>query len=111
MFLDQGTYQGSRILSPMSIRAMTSPQSPGSATDARGYGWDLGSIYSSPRGDVFREGYGHTGFTGTSLWVHPQSDSFVILLTNRVHPDGGKDINHLRGAVANIVAASIADTH
>lgn len=109
MFLDQGTYPGGRILSPMSIQAMTSPQSPANATDARGYGWDLGSIYSSPRGDIFGGGYGHTGFTGTSLWIHPSTDSFVILLTNRVHPDGGKDINHLRGAVANIVAASISD--
>lgn len=111
MFLDQGTYPGGRVLSPMSIRAMTSPQSPPNSTDVRGYGWDLGSMYSSPRGDVFREGYGHTGFTGTSLWVYPPNDVFVILLTNRVHPDGGKDINHLRGAVANVVAAAITDTH
>jgi CubicO group peptidase (beta-lactamase class C family) len=109
MFLDQGTYPGGRILSPLSIQAMTNPQSPANASDLRGYGWDLGSIYSSPRGDIFKGGYGHTGFTGTSLWIHPPTDSFVILLTNRVHPDGGKDINHLRGAVANIVAASISD--
>ena len=109
MFLDHGTYPGGRILSPASIEAMTSPQSPANASDIRGYGWDLESIYSSPRGDIFKTGFGHTGFTGTSLWIHPQSDSFVILLTNRVHPDGGKDINHLRGAVANVVAASIAD--
>jgi CubicO group peptidase (beta-lactamase class C family) len=109
MFLDQGTYPGGRILSPMSIQAMTSPQSPANASDLRGYGWDLGSIYSSPRGDIFRAGYGHTGFTGTSLWIHPPTDSFVVLLTNRVHPDGGKDINHLRGAVANVLAASITD--
>jgi CubicO group peptidase (beta-lactamase class C family) len=109
MFLDQGTHPGGRILSPMSIQAMTSIQSPAYATDARGYGWDLASIYSSPRGDIFRGGYGHTGFTGTSLWIHPSTDSFVILLTNRVHPDGGKDINHLRGAIANIDAASNSD--
>jgi CubicO group peptidase (beta-lactamase class C family) len=109
MFLDQGTYPGGRILSPMSIHAMTSPQSPEIGTDVRGYGWDLDSIYSSPRGDLFRGGYGHTGFTGTSLWIHPPTDSFVIILTNRVHPDGGKDINHLRGAVANIVAASVSE--
>ena len=109
MFLDQGTYPGGRILSPMSIRAMTAPQSPANAADVRGYGWDLGSVYSSPRGDIFDGGYGHTGFTGTSLWIHPPTDSFVILLTNRVHPNGGKDINHLRGAVANIVAASVSD--
>ena len=109
MFLDQGTYPGGRILSPMSIQAMTSPQSPANATDVRGYGWDLQSAYSAPRGDIFRGGYGHTGFTGASLWIHPSADTFVILLSNRVHPDGGKDINHLRGAISNIVAASISD--
>jgi CubicO group peptidase (beta-lactamase class C family) len=73
----------------------------------RGFGWDLESTYSAPRGDLFKGGYGHTGFTGTSLWIHPASDAFVIILSNRVHPDGGKDINHLRGVIANIVASSI----
>jgi CubicO group peptidase (beta-lactamase class C family) len=107
--LGMGTIQGVRLLSPMSIRAMTSPQSPANLLEVRGFGWDLESSYSSPRGDVFKGGYGHTGFTGTSLWVHPPTDTFVIILSNRVHPDGGKDINHLRGAVANIVASAISD--
>ena len=107
--LGMGTIQGVRLLSPMSTRAMTSPQSPANLLEIRGFGWDLESSYSSPRGDVFKGGYGHTGFTGTSLWVHPPTDTFVIILSNRVHPDGGKDINHLRGAVANIVASAISD--
>jgi CubicO group peptidase (beta-lactamase class C family) len=109
MLLDEGMYKGKQLLSPLSVRAMTRPQSPFGSPDVRGYGWDLESGYSSPRGDIFEEGYGHSGFTGTSLWIHPPTDSFVILLSNRVHPNGGKDINHLRAAIANIVASSITD--
>jgi CubicO group peptidase (beta-lactamase class C family) len=109
MLLNKGTYQNKRILAPMTVDAMTRPQSPPDALQVRGFGWDLDSVYSSPRGDLLKGGYGHTGFTGTSLWIHPASDAFVIVLSNRVHPDGGKDINHLRGVIANIVASAIAD--
>jgi CubicO group peptidase (beta-lactamase class C family) len=109
MLLDRGAYPGGRLLSPATIQAMTSPQSPENSLQVRGYGWDIESRYSSPRGDLFTKGYGHTGFTGTSLWIHPPTESFIIILTNRVHPEGGKDINHLRGAIANIVAGAISD--
>ena len=105
--LNHGVYGGVRLLSEAAVTAMTSPQSPPRAEDVRGYGWDISSEYSSPLGDLFSGGYGHTGFTGTSIWIHPPSDSFIIILSNRVHPSGGKNINHLRGVVANIVAASI----
>jgi CubicO group peptidase (beta-lactamase class C family) len=87
---------------------MTSPQSPDGSSQIRGYGWDIESSYSSPRGDIFKEGFGHTGFTGASLWIHPPTDTFIILLSNRVHPKGGKSINHLRAVIANIVAAAIS---
>jgi CubicO group peptidase (beta-lactamase class C family) len=109
MLLDSGAYPGGRFLSPATIQAMTSPQSPDKSSQVRGYGWDIESSYSSPRGDIFAKGYGHTGFSGTSLWIHPPTESFIIILSNRVHPDGGKDINHLRGAIANIVAGAISD--
>jgi CubicO group peptidase (beta-lactamase class C family) len=109
MLLNRGTYGGRRILSPGTVDAMTCPQSPGESPQVRGYGWDIDSSYSSPRGDIFKGGYGHTGFTGTSLWIHPPSDVFVIILSNRVHPSGGKDINHLRAVIANIVAAALVD--
>jgi len=108
MMLDRGAYTGGHLLSPLTISAMTSPQSPSNSPQVRGYGWDIDSSYSSPRGDVFKEGYGHTGFTGTSLWIHPPTDTIIIILSNRVHPDGGKDINHLRAAIANVVAAAIS---
>jgi CubicO group peptidase (beta-lactamase class C family) len=109
MLLEGGSFQGVRVFSSMTVQAMIRPQSPANAQEIRGFGWDLESAYSSPRGDLFKGGYGHTGFSGTSLWIHPQTDSYVAILSNRVHPDGGKDINHLRGAIANIVAAAIAD--
>jgi CubicO group peptidase (beta-lactamase class C family) len=105
--LSGGTYHGTRLLSPITVEAMTGTQSPPGSPHLRGYGWDLDSKYSSPKGDLFQGGYGHTGFSGTSLWIHPPTDSFIIILTNRVHPDGGKDINHLRAAIANVVAAAM----
>ncbi len=109
MLLNLGSHPGGRMLSPLTVRAMTSPQSPEGSPAIRGYGWDIRSEYTSPRGDILMEGYGHTGFTGTSLWIHPPSGTYIIILANRVHPGGGKSVNHLRGAVANIVAGAIAD--
>jgi CubicO group peptidase (beta-lactamase class C family) len=110
MLLNRGVFQGKRVLSPALVRAMTSPESPRASTQLRGYGWDIDTRYSSPRGDIFDTGYGHTGFTGTSLWVIPQLDTFVVIMSNRVHPDGKGDATHLRSVVANIVAAAIPDS-
>jgi CubicO group peptidase (beta-lactamase class C family) len=107
--LNGGSWQGFRLFSPITVRAMTSPQTPPDAMPLRGFGWDIESGYSSPKGDLFFGGYGHTGFTGTSLWIDPVDNLFIILLTNRVHPDGKGDVTHLRGVIANVVAASIAD--
>ena len=60
----------------------------------RGLGWDIDSRYSGPRGKWFPAGasFGHTGWTGTSLWIDPTSRSFMIFLANRVHPDGKGDV-------------------
>lgn len=109
MLLDHGSFQGRSVLSPVTVQAMTSPQSPPGALPVRGLGWDIDTTYSAPRGDLFTGGYGHTGFTGTSIWIHPPTDTFTIILTSRLHPDGKGDVTHLRGVIANIVAASISD--
>jgi CubicO group peptidase (beta-lactamase class C family) len=67
--------------------------------DAMGYG---------PRGDLFpKEGFGHTGYTGTSVWADKASKTIVIILANRVHPEDKGDISLLRRRVANVVAAEI----
>ncbi|MBK6799116.1 MAG: DUF1343 domain-containing protein [Acidobacteria bacterium] len=115
MLLNGGEYQGRRILSPLGILRMTEPRnSAGNGTDGvfRGLGWDVVTSYSSNRGDIFPIGsFGHTGFTGTSIWIDPSSQTFVVFLSNRVHPklDPKKpaDVTPLRSRVASIVAASI----
>jgi CubicO group peptidase (beta-lactamase class C family) len=68
----------------------------------------LNSAYSTNSGDIFGpQSYGHTGYTGTSLWIDPETETFVIFLTNRVHPDDKGSIISLRSRVANIVASAI----
>ena len=107
MMLNGGQLDGARILSPLSVLQMTTPQSPGGKQD-RGIGWDIASPYASPRGDLFVKGsYGHTGFTGTSMWLDPFSDSFVVLLTNRVHPTRKTSVVGLRSRIATITAAAV----
>ncbi|HXI25005.1 MAG TPA: exo-beta-N-acetylmuramidase NamZ domain-containing protein [Pyrinomonadaceae bacterium] len=111
MLLNGGVYNGVRILSPMTIATMTRPRAVSETGAARGLGWDLATTFSSNKGDLFPLGsFGHTGFTGTSIWIDPAGDSFVIFLSNRVHPDGKGDVGPLRGRVASIVASSITDT-
>jgi len=76
----------------------------------RGLGWDVATSFSSNRGDLFPVGsVGHTGWTGTSIWLDPVTDTFVILLTNRNHPDESGNVIPLRGKVATIVAAAVTD--
>ena len=111
MILNGGSYGGVRILSPLTVAEMTRPRlvSKGGAT--RGLGWDMNTTYSTNRGDLFPLGsFGHTGFTGTSIWIDPASEMFVVFLSNRVHPDGKGDVGPLRGRVASIVAGAVTDT-
>ncbi len=76
--------------------------------ERRGLGFDLDTRYSSPAGGHLRgDGLGHTGFTGTSLWMHRGSGLFVILLTSRLHPDGRGDVQALRRSVADAAARAV----
>jgi uncharacterized protein YbbC (DUF1343 family)/CubicO group peptidase (beta-lactamase class C family) len=101
---------GGGILSPLSVEKMTQPEQPPAAPVLRGFGWDIDSPFSSNRGDLLPVGsYGHTGFTGTSLWIDPTTQTYIILLTNAVHPRGGNAIA-LRSKVATAVAAALALT-
>jgi uncharacterized protein YbbC (DUF1343 family)/CubicO group peptidase (beta-lactamase class C family) len=109
MLLDGGTWQGVHILSPESVDKMTTAETPFGKMAVRGLGWDIDSPYSSNRGDLFPIGsFGHTGFTGTSLWIDPFSHTYVILLTNSVHPAGEGNVIALRAQVSNIVASAYA---
>ena len=111
MMLSGGSYRGVRILSPYGVAMMTQPRAVSDNGAARGVGWDIATSFSSNKGDLFPLGsFGHTGFTGTSLWLDPASDTFVVFLSNRVHPDGKGDVSSLRGRIASIVASAITDT-
>jgi len=99
---------GNGILSAEAVAKMTSPETPPSASVLRGFGWDIDSPFSSNRGDLFPVGsFGHTGFTGTSMWIDPTTRAYVILLTNAVHPRGKGNAIGLRTKVATEVAAAL----
>ena len=110
MLLGNGKLGNVRILSEAAVRTMTSPQTPPGMRTVRGLGWDIDTQYSSNRGDLFPVGtsYGHTGFTGTSLWIDPTSNSYVIFLSSRLHPDGTGDVGVLRSRVATVAAAVLS---
>jgi uncharacterized protein YbbC (DUF1343 family)/CubicO group peptidase (beta-lactamase class C family) len=104
----QELLHGSRILSRLSIEKMSTPQQPANAASLRGLGWDIDSPFSTNRGELLPVGsFGHTGFTGTSLWMDPTTDTYVILLTNAVHPRGGKSIVSLRSRIATAVVQGL----
>jgi len=106
------------------LKLMTTPQQPATAQDGatvftpdgkvtqglatRGFGWDINTAFSRPRGSVFPIGsFGHTGFTGTTLWMDPGSNTYVVLLTNAVHPRGHGSVSVLRGEVATAAAQAL----
>ena len=106
---NRGEYNSKRILSPMGVRTMrTVPRN--TQTIGRTPGWDLFTPYSSSNGDLFGPNtYGHTGYTGTSITIDPDTNTAVILLTNRVHPNNSGNVIRLRSFISNIVAASILE--
>ena len=98
---------GSPVWSRLIVEKMTTPQQPPNLTVVRGLGWDIDSPFSSNRGELLPVGsYGHTGFTGTSLWIDPTTDTYIVLLTNAVHLKQGNVIA-LRTEVATAVAAAL----
>ncbi|MCA9229319.1 MAG: DUF1343 domain-containing protein [Planctomycetales bacterium] len=106
MLLGNGALGKVQILSRQTLKEMTRPRNI--AGQLRGLGWDMGSKYSSNRGEFFSsQSFGHGGFTGTAFWVDPELDLFVIFLSNRVHPDGKGSANPLAGRIATIASASI----
>src|SRR5581483_9970975 len=111
MLLNGGSLYAARVLSPASVARMTLASTPAGVKDVRGLGWDIDSSDSGNRGDLFAAGttFGHTGWTGTSLWLDPHTKSYVVFLSNRVHPDGKGDVVALRGDIANIAAAGISE--
>jgi len=104
----QALLSGSSVLSWSAIQKMTTPQQPANASTLRGLGWDIDSPMSHNRGELLPVGsFGHTGFTGTSIWIDPTTNTYVILLTNAVHPRGQGTAISLRSKVATAVAAAL----
>jgi uncharacterized protein YbbC (DUF1343 family)/CubicO group peptidase (beta-lactamase class C family) len=111
MMLGGGELDGVRVVSQLTVTKFTTPQSPPDQPVLRGLGWDIDSPLSGNRGELFPIGsYGHTGFTGTSVWIDPVSSTCIILLANAVHPHARPAITSLRGRVATVVAATLGIT-
>jgi len=107
MILHGGTLNGATILKPETVKLMTTPRPV--PRGLRALGWDVDTSYSRNRGALFQKGksFGHTGFTGTSIWIDPASQTAVIFLSNRLHPDGKGNVTKLRGKVATLAAEAI----
>jgi uncharacterized protein YbbC (DUF1343 family)/CubicO group peptidase (beta-lactamase class C family) len=107
MLLSGGALGGKRYLKEATVRAMFSPHVIGEST--RGLGWDITSPYSRTLGAYFPMGsVGHTGFTGTAIWMDPPSQVYMILLTNRVHPYGKGDVAELRRRISAAIGPRFA---
>jgi len=110
MLLNLGTLDGVRVFKPETVELMTSVQTPAALPLRRGLGWDIDSGYSGPRGKLFPVGsYGHTGWTGTTIWIDPFSQSFVIFLSNRNHPDESGNVGALRAKLGTLAVEAITD--
>jgi len=108
MMLNLGELDGVRIFKPETVKAMTSVQTPPGMPVRRGLGWDIDSPHSGPRGGLFPIGsYGHTGWTGGSLWLDPFSKTFVIFLSNRNHPTEAGNVMALRRKLGTLAAEAV----
>lgn len=107
MILGGGQVDGKRVLSARTVAQMLAAHDvPGGI---RALGWDMQSAYSINRGSsLSRRAVGHGGYTGTSLWIDPAQDVFVLFLSNRVHPDGKGQVNTLAAAIATLVGDALA---
>jgi CubicO group peptidase (beta-lactamase class C family) len=108
MLLDGGVSRGVRILKSGTVAAMTKPQDIAGSLIRRGLGWDIKSIFTQEFNEFFPAGsFGHTGYTGSSIWIEPRSQTYLIILTNRLHPAGKGRARPLRAKIAAIVAAAV----
>ncbi len=108
MLLNGGSYHGTKILTSETVDMMTAPQSPPGKKDLRGFGWALEAPFVSNREELLPAGaYGHLGYTGTAIWIDPITDTYIIVLTNRVYPDGKGDVRELRARIKKVVADSL----
>jgi CubicO group peptidase (beta-lactamase class C family) len=106
MILNNGRLHSVQVLSERVLGQMTAPYFYSNGSVVRGLGWDIHSPYSSPRGSFFSEmSFGHTGYSGSSIWIDPERDLFVILLTVRFNYRDPRQINRLRNDISTIAAS------
>lgn len=107
LILGHGAIDGTRILSEQVVNRMTTPYYCSEGTVIRGLGWDMSSPFSSPKGSLFSKGsFGHTGYSGSSIWIDPRQDLFVILLTTRLNYRDTRIFNKLRRDISTAAAAN-----
>jgi CubicO group peptidase (beta-lactamase class C family) len=108
LILGGGVRAGRRILSEQAVHWMTTNQAGRGVGARRSFGFDIESPYSAPRGRLFsRRSFGHSGWTGVSLWIDPVRDGYLVLLTNSVHPDGHRDLKSFRAEAATLAARGL----
>jgi len=111
LMLAGGAIDGVRILSERAVKQMTSPVSCRNGTVLRGLGWDINSPFSAPKGRLFSDSsFGHSGYSGSSIWIDPQQDLFVVLLTNRLNYRDIRMFNQLRSDISTIAVAEFRKT-
>jgi CubicO group peptidase (beta-lactamase class C family) len=105
MLLGEGSFEGTRILSERAVRQMTAPYFSRGGRVVRGLGWDIDSPFSSPKGSGFSEmSFGHTGYSGSSVWIDPARDTFVVLLTARLDYKKTREFNLFRSDLSSLAA-------
>jgi CubicO group peptidase (beta-lactamase class C family) len=108
MLLDGGTVHDAQVLSRASVAPMTQPASPPAGSHPRGLGWDLAEPFVSAGAEELSGfSYGHTGFTGTMLWIDPVSRSYVIVLSNRTYRSRHGDAQPLRKAILTRISTAL----
>jgi CubicO group peptidase (beta-lactamase class C family) len=108
MLMNGGELNGRRVLAERTVNQMTVPRYLRGGKVVRGLGWDIASPYSSPRGHGFSEySFGHTGYSGTSIWIDPEQDLFVVLLTARIDYRRTGEFNRLRRDLSTIAATCL----
>jgi CubicO group peptidase (beta-lactamase class C family) len=106
MILNNGKLHGEQVFGERVLEQMTAPYFYSNGAVVRGLGWDIYSPYSSPRGSFFSEmSFGHTGYSGSSIWIDPDRNLFVILLTVRFDYRDPRKINRLRSDISTIAAS------
>jgi serine-type D-Ala-D-Ala carboxypeptidase len=110
MLLGGGSLEGRRVLSAEQVKAMLGSRAVSGGI--RTWGWDRRTGFSSNRGAIMSDSaFGHGGFTGTGMWIDPGHELFVIVLTNRLHPDGKGSVNRLIGRIGTIAVEAINKQH